>query len=131
MTMGISLTVSEIVVPSSATIPTGSASARTSASRSRRICVSSLRTWARMRFITQPLGRRGGGLLSALRFFHDHEEHVLQRVVLIARLEHANARLLEPRCKHARCPLRVPDDDHVHPIAEQSNSPVLNFRLQP
>jgi len=51
MTIGISLTVSEIVVPSSATMPTGRASARTSARRSRRICVSSLRIWARMRFI--------------------------------------------------------------------------------
>jgi len=54
MMMGISLTLSEIVVPSSATMPTGSASASTSASRSRRICVSSLGTWARMRFIRRP-----------------------------------------------------------------------------
>src|SRR5262249_56470774 len=49
MTIGISVTVSEIEVPSSAVRPTGSTSASPSASRSRRSCVSSLRAWAMMR----------------------------------------------------------------------------------
>src|SRR5438034_10408367 len=90
MTIGMSVTVSEIEVPSSAVRPTGSTRASPSASRSRKSCVSSLRAWAMMRrMVPTPSGGERALLGNG-------EKDVLERVVLLDCLEDADAVAGEP-----------------------------------
>src|SRR5947208_16711112 len=90
MTIGMSVTVSEIEVPSSAVRPTGSTRASPSASRSRKSCVSSLRAWAMMRrMVPTPSGGERALLGNG-------EKDVLARVVLLDCLEEAAAGGGEP-----------------------------------
>src|SRR5882724_6313365 len=98
MTIGRSATVRATDVPTSWT----RASVSSSASRSRRIWVSSLRAWASTRRMGERAGcsaryrdrgRRGGGAGASGR---DDQEHVLQRVLLVPDLEDAHAVVPEP-----------------------------------
>src|SRR5919204_5897035 len=114
MTIGMSVTVSDTVVPIIAVSATGSSSASASARRSRSSCVSSLRAWATMR--RMPSG--GGGVALG-----DHEEDVLQRVLVVSRLEHADALARQPRGQLACRGLRVAVDDDVKAVAEERHAP--------
>src|SRR5262245_47273517 len=124
MTIGMSVTVSEIEVPSSAVRPTGSTRANPSASRSRKSCVSSLRAWATMRRIR--LTRSGG----ERALLGDGEKNVLERVVLLDRLEDANAVARQPFLEPAPGGPRVAVDDDMEAIAEQRDAPRFHLLLQ-
>src|SRR5918996_4567716 len=89
-----SLTVSEIDVPMSAVSASGSTRASARARRSRRTCVRSFRAWAKIRR-TAAIRSGGGRARLAPAALDQRDEHVLQRVVLLRRLEHAYPRLLE------------------------------------
>src|SRR5436190_9100725 len=124
MTIGMSVTVSEIEVPSSAVRPTGSTRASPSASRSRKSCVSSLRAWAMMRrMVPTP----SGGERALLR---NGEKDVLERVVLLDYPEDADAVAGEPFLEPAHGGLRVGVDDDVEAVAEQRHAPRLHLLLE-
>src|SRR5438477_13200322 len=124
MTIGMSVTVSEIEVPSSAVRQTGSTRASPSASRSRTSCVSSLRAWARMRRMRRARSGGEGALLG------DGEEDVLERIVLLDRLVDANAVARQPLLEAACGALRVAVDDDVEAITEERHAPRLHLLLE-
>src|SRR5437667_10609074 len=110
MTIGMSVTVSDTDVPMSAVRPRGKTSASASARRSRRSCISSLRACATMRRMTFAPSGGDGALLG------DDEEDVLQRVVLLDRVQHPDAVAGEPRLEPARRLPGVAVHDHVEPV---------------
>src|SRR5262249_39798388 len=122
--IGISVTVSEIEVPSSAVRPTGSTRASPSASRSRRSCVSSLRAWAMMRRMVPTPSSGEYALLG------DGEKDILERVVLLDRLEDADVVAGEAPLEPAHGGLRVGVDDDVEAVAEQRHAPRLQLLLE-
>src|ERR671937_2671856 len=129
MTIGMSVTVSETVVPMSAVSATGSTSARPSARRSRSSCVSSLRAWAMMRRIAR-LSGGDAALFHDRALLYDREENILQRVVVVPGLEHAHALAREPRRQLARRRLGVAVDDDMEAVAEQGDAPGLHLALE-
>src|SRR5437879_8664434 len=125
MTIGMSFTVSEIEVPSSAVRPTGSTRASPSASRSRKSCVSSLRAWAMMRrMVPTPSGGERALLGNG-------EKDVLERVVLLDCLEDADAVVGEPFLEPAHGGLRVAVDAAVAAVDEERDAARLHTLLRP
>src|SRR5579864_1204004 len=116
-----SVTVSEIDVPSSAVRITGSTTARASASRSRSSWVRSLRAWAMIRRTGRFRRGRSGGRRGALPVIalDDQDEHVLQRVVLLGHPEGPDPARLEPGGEPAGRLGRVALHDHVDAVAEE------------
>src|SRR5512144_2187344 len=123
-----SVTVSEIDVPSSAVRTTGSTTARASASRSRSSWVRSLRAWAMIRRTCRSRRERSGGrrgVLPAVIALHDQDEHVLEREVLLGHPERPDPARLEPGGEPAGRLGRVTLHDHVDAVAEERHPPGL------
>src|SRR5262245_1336455 len=123
MTMGMSVTVSEIDVPRSAVRHTGNTSASPKARGSRTSWVSSLRVCATIRRMRHPSG--GDGALLG-----DGEEDVFQRIGFLLRLEDADAVTREPGRERTRRRVRVAVDDDVESIAEERYPPRLHLPLE-
>src|SRR4026207_5941 len=116
-----SVTVSEIVVPSSAVSTTGNTTARARARRSRSSWVRSFRAWARIRRMVG--SRRRGRPARAGGPLHDQGEDGPERGSLPSARGRADGGGLEAGAQVARRVVRVAIHDDVDAVAEERHAP--------